>query len=300
MAFQLRRRVAEIDTGHRLMNHAGKCGSDHGHRYVIELLVTGTETDEVGVVVDFSVLKAKLGTWLDEHWDHTKILERGDPLIASGYGCYGNLTTDEAEVLASPKAGLQYPEADSAIGEGKRPCFVLPYAPSAENLARFLYTEVCPFVFKAELAAGLFQIDSVVVWETPNCACIYPSPMVVKPVQKAVSASTEEPPVRPTHHTMRTPEWGVAQVRSAMCCERGGWMLLKLDAEGDPFLHRGKHTYHYIEPDPHPQTGHPYWSEESIEDTASFGHLITGSHIRALVKAGTLPPDTLTKTNLGD
>lgn len=200
-SFQLKRLVCEIDAGHRLLNHAGKCGSPHGHRYKIEVHVTGSNLDRVGLVVDFGVLKDKLGGWITKHWDHTMILERGDPLINA---IYGHPNNDRS--------------VNCAAGDQSRPCFVISDAPSAENLARYLFEYVCPLIFMNELglnqgvcpecrgvsrsamnvlcencnysgrinSIALFTIDYVQVWETPNCAAIYPSPedMIRKEVDR--------------------------------------------------------------------------------------------------------------------
>ena len=57
-------RRLEIDSGHRLMKHEGKCRNYHGHRYVFEATVEGPGLDEVGRIVDFSVIKERLGGWL--------------------------------------------------------------------------------------------------------------------------------------------------------------------------------------------------------------------------------------------
>lgn len=169
--FQLHRITAEIDTGHRLLNHPGKCGSPHGHRYMVEVFASGKDLDTVGVVVDFGVFKAKLGAWINEHWDHTFIFEQGDPLISAMYddGLRVGLRTDS---LVKPHYKTVSPIEGSAVGKDKRPCFILPYAPSAENIARYLFEEVCPALFKDDPIV----VDHIKVWETPNCAVVYPSP----------------------------------------------------------------------------------------------------------------------------
>jgi 6-pyruvoyltetrahydropterin/6-carboxytetrahydropterin synthase len=71
----------EIDAGHRLMKHEGKCANYHGHRFAFEITCTADELDDVGRIVDFSIIKRRVGQWLDEQFDHGMILEMGDPLI---------------------------------------------------------------------------------------------------------------------------------------------------------------------------------------------------------------------------
>lgn len=71
-----------IDCGHRLVKHESKCRNLHGHRYTIEVTCKGAQDlDEVGRVIDFGVIKQKVGDWLDDVFDHGFIVEKGDPLI---------------------------------------------------------------------------------------------------------------------------------------------------------------------------------------------------------------------------
>lgn len=79
--YQITRRL-EIDAGHRLLKHGGKCRNYHGHRYVFDVTVSADKLDDVGRVIDFSVIKEKVGGWLDDRWDHGMILELGDPMLA--------------------------------------------------------------------------------------------------------------------------------------------------------------------------------------------------------------------------
>jgi len=186
--FQIVRKVAETDTGHRLLDQVnldgtpGKCSTLHGHRYSFEMAVTGKTLDNIGVLIDFGVLKTRLGGWIDQNWDHTMILQKGDPLIRALY----SQGRDKPPLLEIPTAGsmtdlimeaqLVIPDPASSMGAKRKYGFILPYAPSAENLARFIYDLVCPRIFSDELYANLFMIDWVRVYETPNCSAEYPSP----------------------------------------------------------------------------------------------------------------------------
>lgn len=64
-----------ISAGHRIRHHDGKCSRPHGHNYRISVTVTGELTEE-GWVVD----KGDITRVISE-WDHTFLVERGDPLI---------------------------------------------------------------------------------------------------------------------------------------------------------------------------------------------------------------------------
>ncbi|MFW5872193.1 MAG: 6-pyruvoyl trahydropterin synthase family protein, partial [bacterium] len=65
--------------GHRVVKHENKCANLHGHNGVVWIHATPTkQKDQVGRIIDFSVLKQKVGGWIDEHWDHTMILWEQD------------------------------------------------------------------------------------------------------------------------------------------------------------------------------------------------------------------------------
>jgi 6-pyruvoyltetrahydropterin/6-carboxytetrahydropterin synthase len=128
--------------GHRLLGHEGRCAFLHGHNYRVEVEVEalggGTEVDDVGRVVDFSLIKRRLLGWLDEHWDHTFIL-----------------WDEDTTALAAVK------QADPTK------YFLLPWNPTAENMARYLLEVVAPGVL-GDLGV---MARRVAVWETDeSCA----------------------------------------------------------------------------------------------------------------------------------
>ena len=51
---------AEFSAAHFLSHYQGKCEKLHGHNYRVRLWVRGTELDEGGMLVDFSLLKKAL------------------------------------------------------------------------------------------------------------------------------------------------------------------------------------------------------------------------------------------------
>ena len=128
--------------GHRLYGHEGRCAFLHGHNYRVDIEVEaergGAAVDDVGRVVDFSLIKKRMLGWLDEHWDHAFILFEKDE------------TTLAAVRVAEP---TKY--------------FVLPWNPTAENMARYLLEVVAPGVL-ADLGV---VTRKVAVWETDeSCA----------------------------------------------------------------------------------------------------------------------------------
>lgn len=129
--------------GHRLYRHESKCAFFHGHNYRVDVEVVGDsggcEVDDVGRVVDFSLIKKRMLGWLDEHWDHAFIL-----------------FAEDASALAAVRATepTKY--------------FVLPWNPTAENMARYLLEVVAPHVL-----AGLGVVArKVSVWETDEACAV--------------------------------------------------------------------------------------------------------------------------------
>jgi 6-pyruvoyltetrahydropterin/6-carboxytetrahydropterin synthase len=123
--------------GHRLHQHGGKCEYFHGHNYTAEFYVTGDRTDDIGRVIDFAVLKQRFKGWIDEHWDHGFLL-------------------NEADENGIAAARMVQPSK----------LYLLPYNPTAENMARYLLDEICPRLLDG---TGV-RATRVVIWETDE-AC---------------------------------------------------------------------------------------------------------------------------------
>ena len=132
MSLVLMRRIT-FCAGHRLRGHGGKCEHFHGHNYVAEFLVTGRGQDAVGRVIDFADLKHRCKGWLDENWDHSFLVWHEDH------------NAIEALKMVQPSR-----------------MFLMPYNPTAENMARYLLEEVCPQLLKGTGA----EAKSVRIWET--------------------------------------------------------------------------------------------------------------------------------------
>ncbi len=67
-----------VETGfsgaHMLRGYEGKCGALHGHNWKVVVTVAAEHLDEVGMAVDFAVLKAETRSLLDQV-DHTYLNE---------------------------------------------------------------------------------------------------------------------------------------------------------------------------------------------------------------------------------
>lgn len=133
-------RKFSIDCGHRVYGHESKCAHLHGHTYGIEvharaLTQNGNSgLDSLGRVIDFSVLKERIGTWLDREWDHGFLVYVEDMMLL---------------------------QALSALATKK---YIFPFNPTAENIARYLLEKT-----EWLLADTGVEVFKVVVHETPNC-----------------------------------------------------------------------------------------------------------------------------------
>lgn len=129
----------EWDSAHRVMRHESKCSTLHGHRYRAEITVAAETLDRVDRVVDFGAIKAKVGRWIDEHWDHTTLVNAADESLL-------NFCLRECTELA------------------KRAPYVFDGEPTAENIALRLFD-----VADILLEDDRLSIVRVRVYETPNC-----------------------------------------------------------------------------------------------------------------------------------
>lgn len=82
---QITRRL-EFDAGHRIPNHNSQCRHLHGHRYALEVTLSGeiitTEgASEQGMVMDFSDVKRIAKEIVVDVWDHAFLVYRGDTQV---------------------------------------------------------------------------------------------------------------------------------------------------------------------------------------------------------------------------
>ena len=130
-AYQVRVELT-FASGHRLLEHKGKCVYPHGHTYKVEIWMASESLNELGFVVDFTELKQKIDGWVEEHWDHAFLVNSRD--------------TELLKALRAVK--------------GSR-VFVFPGEnPSAEVMAREIHG-------RAEALCGIAPVR-VRVWESPT------------------------------------------------------------------------------------------------------------------------------------
>ena len=117
------RRWVETDTGHRVPNHKSKCKHIHGHRYRWEAELEGDVVTEKGVsdegmLMDFSDLSRILEENIHDVIDHAFVVFEGDE---------------------DARAAL------SMMGEAHK-TLVVPFVPTAENLARWAFEQIDPHI----------------------------------------------------------------------------------------------------------------------------------------------------------
>lgn len=130
-------RRVQFCAGHRVMGHEGKCAHLHGHNYVVFFHAEAEGLDGIGRVIDFSVLKEKLGGWVDVHWDHGFVFYEKDEEVRSLF--------------------------EGSMARHKH--FALPTNPTAENMGAYLLHTVGP----EQLIGTGVRLVKVVIWETENC-----------------------------------------------------------------------------------------------------------------------------------
>ncbi len=117
------RRWVETDTGHRVPNHSSKCRHIHGHRYRWEAEIEGEVIDvegvsDQGMLIDFSVISSILNKYIHDIVDHAFLVYSGDAVMLDSLQSLG----DEHRTV------------------------VLPFIPTAENLAKWAFEQVSPHI----------------------------------------------------------------------------------------------------------------------------------------------------------
>lgn len=70
----------EVESGHMLSKHPGRCRYPHGHSRRVEVVVASAELDENEMVCDFAALKLALKDCLDR-LDHAMAVNSEDPAV---------------------------------------------------------------------------------------------------------------------------------------------------------------------------------------------------------------------------
>ncbi len=98
--------VTNFSAAHFLRNYKGKCEALHGHNWKVEIVVSRSDLDSLGMVIDFCDLKKIADSVLDE-LDHKNL--------------------NDIEYFSAKASGASGAKAHN---------------PSSENIARYIYEEV--------------------------------------------------------------------------------------------------------------------------------------------------------------
>ena len=136
-------RRLEFDAGHRIPHHESQCRHLHGHRYAIEVTVSGDvivddRDPEQGMVADFGGIKALVQHHIVAPWDHAFLAYARDRAVL--------------DFLAT-------------LPGHRTVTFEAP--PTAEHLAATALRILAP-AFAAAYGERL-HVDQVRIYETPNC-----------------------------------------------------------------------------------------------------------------------------------
>jgi len=136
-------RKLEFDAGHRIPDHKSQCRNLHGHRYTLEITLTGAVISEEGssdngMIMDFSDIKALAKQHLVDVWDHAFLVYEKDEAL---------------------RAFLESIPGHKTV--------VIPSIPTVENLAQTAFS-ILKQVYRDRYGTGL-RLHKLVLHETPNC-----------------------------------------------------------------------------------------------------------------------------------
>ena len=141
-AISITRRL-EFDSGHRIPNHDGQCKHLHGHRYALEVTLTGEvahhpgKADD-GMVLDFGDIKRLTNQHIVDLWDHAFLVAKEDEGLVAFLATLPNHKT-----------------------------VVMEHVPTVENLAKAAFAILQPVFTKS--FGGRLELSALRLYETPNC-----------------------------------------------------------------------------------------------------------------------------------
>lgn len=132
----------EFDAGHRIPNHKSQCRNLHGHRYALEITLSGdiinaSNASENGMVMDFSDVKRIARECVIDVWDHAFLVFKDDRVVL-----------DFLNTLPNHKT------------------VIFPSVPTAENMATEAF-RILKSQYKDTFGNHL-TLERVRLYETPN------------------------------------------------------------------------------------------------------------------------------------
>ena len=132
----------EFDAGHRIPHHKSQCRNLHGHRYAIEITLSGDiiqdeSASEDGMVMDFSDVKRIAKEAIVNVWDHAFLVYKNDAEVLSFLNSLANHKT-----------------------------VIFPTVPTAENMAKEAF-KILKDRYQHTYGNHL-KLEKVRLYETPN------------------------------------------------------------------------------------------------------------------------------------
>jgi 6-pyruvoyltetrahydropterin/6-carboxytetrahydropterin synthase len=136
-------RRLEFDAGHRIPSHGSQCRHLHGHRYALEVtlsgdIITREGAPEQGMVMDFAEVRAIAWRHLVQAWDHAFLVYEKDAAVVE---FLNSLPGHKTVVLSAP--------------------------PTAENLALEAF-RILDVAYR-DVYGNHLRLERVRLYETPNC-----------------------------------------------------------------------------------------------------------------------------------
>ena len=136
-------RKLELDAGHRIPDHKSQCRNLHGHRYTLEITLTGAVIEvegnsDNGMIMDFSDIKSLAKEHLVDVWVHAFLVYQKDDVVRNFLATLPNHKT-----------------------------VVIDRIPTVENLARIAF-DILKAAYTDRFGTGL-HLHKLVLHETPNC-----------------------------------------------------------------------------------------------------------------------------------
>ena len=130
----------EWDMGHRVPNHRSKCRNPHGHRYRMELTLTGLinrvhGASSEGMVIDFGDVKKVMMEQIHDVLDHGFMIYEKDHILSTFF-----------EMNAEEKFKV----------------IKVPFVPTVENVSNWCYNRL------TQHFSNDISVYNVRVYETPN------------------------------------------------------------------------------------------------------------------------------------
>jgi 6-pyruvoyltetrahydropterin/6-carboxytetrahydropterin synthase len=132
----------EFDAGHRIPCHKSQCRNLHGHRYAIEITLSGDiirqeGASENGMLMDFSDVRTIARKAVVDMWDHAFLVYRNDSAVLEFLGTLPDHKT-----------------------------VVMDSVPTAENMAAEAF-RILDALYRDSYGNHL-QLERVRLYETPN------------------------------------------------------------------------------------------------------------------------------------